>query len=247
MTGFARAFGKILIFIVSRGGCDHAAGIDLVIADILPPEVIAVEAFEDPPGFTLFTEEAALLARAMDKRRHEFATGRHCARAALARLGVPPAPLLPGPYGAPRWPAGVVGSITHCDGYRAAAVAWDRDVVTLGLDAESVGPLPDGVLRLVSDVSEQAWIRELSAARPEMCWDRLLFSAKESVYKAWFPLAGRWLDFAEASVTVDPDAGTFAAALLVPGPIVGGRTLTGFAGRWMIARGLVLTAIAVPA
>lgn len=218
-----------------------------MIADILPPEVIAVEAFEDPSDVTLFPEEAALLARAVDKRRREFATGRHCARAALTRLGVPPAPLLSGRRGAPQWPAGVVGSITHCDGYRAAAVARDRDVVTLGLDAESAGPLPDGVLRLVSDVGERAWIRELGAARPEVYWDRLLFSAKESVYKAWFPLAGRWLDFAEASVTVDPDAGTFTAALLVPGPVVGGRTLTGFAGRWMVARGLVLTAIAVPA
>ncbi len=218
-----------------------------MIADILPPEVIAVEAFEDPPDITLYPEEAALVARAVDKRRREFATGRHCAHAALARLGVPPAPLLPGPRGAPRWPAGVVGSITHCDGYRAAAVAWDRDVVTLGLDAEPAGPLPDGVLRLVSDVGERAQIRELGAARPEVCWDGLLFSAKESVYKAWFPLAGRWLDFAEASLTIDPDAGTFAAALLVPGPAVGHRMLTGFAGRWMVARGLVFTAIAVPA
>jgi enterobactin synthetase component D / holo-[acyl-carrier protein] synthase len=230
-----------------REGCHHAMGVGLVIADILPPEVVAVEAFEDPPGIELFPEEAVLLARAVDKRRHEFATGRHCARAALARLGVPPAPLLPGPRGAPRWPAGVVGSITHCDGYRAAAVARDRNVVTLGLDAEPADPLPDGVMRLVFDVGERAWIRELGAARPEVCWDRLLFSAKESVYKAWFPLAGRWLGFAEASVTVDPDAATFAAALLVPGPAVGGRTLTGFAGRWMIARGLVITTIAVPA
>lgn len=238
-------FSRILV-LSCPGGCYDAAVIGLVIADILPPEVITVEAFEDPPGITLFPEEAALVTRAVPQRRREFATGRHCARAALARLGVPPAPLLPWPSGAPRWPAGVVGSITHCEGYRAAAVARTPEVVTLGLDAEPASPLPGGVLRLVSDAGEQAWIRELGAAEPEVCWDRLLFSAKESVYKAWFPLAGRWLDFAEASVTVDPDAGTFAAALLVPGPILGGRALTGFAGRWLIARGLILTAIAVP-
>ena len=218
-----------------------------MIADLLPPEVIAVEAFEDPPGVILFPEEEALLARAMDKRRREFTTARHCARTALGRLGVPPAPLLPGVKGAPQWPAGVVGSITHCDGYRAAAVARDQDVVTLGLDAEPAGPLPDGVLRLVSSEGERAWLRDFAQARPDVCWDRLLFSAKESVYKAWFPLAGRWLDFTEASVTVDPDAGTFSAALLVPGPVARGRTLAGFCGRWMTGRGLVLTAIAVPA
>jgi 4'-phosphopantetheinyl transferase EntD len=216
-----------------------------MIADILSPEVIAVEAFSDRPGVKLFPEEAALLASAVDKRRREFATARHCARAALARLGVSPAPLLPGPHGAPRWPAGVVGSITHCDGYRAVAVARDRDVITLGLDAEPASPLPSGVLPLVSADNERAWIRDFAQTRPDVCWDRLLFSAKESVYKAWFPLTGRWLDFSEASVTVDPDAGTFAAALLVPGPVTDGRTLTGFAGRWMISRGLVLTATTI--
>jgi 4'-phosphopantetheinyl transferase EntD len=78
-------------------------------------------------------------------------------------------------------------------------------------------------------------------------WDRLLFSAKESVYKAWFPLAGRWLGFEEAVITIDPAAGVFTARLLVPGPVTGGRPLTGFSGRWTAGHGLVLTAIAVPA
>ena len=76
-------------------------------------------------------------------------------------------------------------------------------------------------------------------------WDRLLFSAKESVYKAWFPLTRRWLDFEEAVVIPDPAEGTFTARLLVPGPVVDGRTLTGFPGRWMVDRGLVATAITV--
>ena len=218
-----------------------------MIADILPAEVIAVEAFDDPPGVVLFPEEEAVLARAVPKRRREFTTARGCARAALAGLGLPPAPLVPGPRGAPQWPAGVVGSITHCDGYRAAAVARQQDVVTLGLDAEPAGPLPDKVIGIAASPDEQAWVRELGLARPDVCWDRLLFCIKESVYKAWYPLAQRWLDFKEAAVTVDPDAGTFAAALLIPGPMVGDRELSGFTGRWMISGGLVLTAIALPA
>src|SRR5262249_33599292 len=61
-------------------------------------------------------------------------------------------------------------------------------------------------------------------------WDRLLFSAKESVYKAWFPLARRWLGFEEADVTLDP-AGRFTARLLVPGPV------SGFTGRWTVHNG----------
>ena len=61
-----------------------------------------------------------------------------------------------------------------------------------------------------------------------MSWDRLLFSTKESVYKAWFPLAERWLGFEDARVTIDRDRGSFAARLLVPGPRLDGRELSGF-------------------
>jgi 4'-phosphopantetheinyl transferase EntD len=209
--------------------------------------VAAVEAFEDPPGATLFPEEEAAMARAVPRRRGEFAAGRACARAALAQLGLPAAPILPGPRGAPQWPPGVVGTITHCDGYRASAVAHARDVLTLGLDAEPDGPLPGGVLEAVSLAEERDRLPGLAAAAPHVPWDRLLFCAKEAVYKAWFPLAGRWLGFEEAAITFAPDAGTFTARLLVPGPAVGGRPLDGFSGRWLARGGLLLAAIAVPA
>jgi len=218
-----------------------------VIAEILPPPVAAVEAFEDPPDATLFPEEEAAMARAVPRRRGEFAAGRACARAALAQLGLPAAPILPGPRGAPQWPPGVVGTITHCDGYRASAVAHARDVLTLGLDAEPDGPLPGGVLDAVSLAEERDRLPGLAAAAPHVPWDRLLFCAKEAVYKAWFPLAGRWLGFEEAAITFAPDAGTFTARLLVPGPAVGGRALDGFSGRWVARGGLLLAAIAVPA
>ena len=69
---------------------------------------------------------------------------------ASARLGVPPAPILPGERGAPQWPAGYAGSITHCAGYRAAAVARTREMLTIGVDAEPHDVLPDGVLDHVS-------------------------------------------------------------------------------------------------
>ena len=72
---------------------------------------------------------------------------------------------------------------------------------------------------------------------PGICCDRLLFSAKESVYKAWFPLTGRWLGFEEADITIDAARGTFNARLLVPGPVVRGFPLTGFAGRWRARTG----------
>lgn len=217
-----------------------------MLAEIVPPEVAADEAFGDLPDAVLFPEEEAVVARAVDKRRREFAAARACARAGLARLGVPPAPILPGLRGAPQWPPGIVGSITHCAGYRASALARAEDMLTLGLDAEPDERLPEGVLNAVSSADERAGLDALAAAAPGPSWDRLLFCAKEAVYKAWFPLTRQWLGFADAAVTIDAERGTFAARLLVEGPVLEGRPLTGFTGRWLARDGLLLAAIAVP-
>ncbi len=217
-----------------------------MIGEILPPAVAAEEVFGDLAGVTLFPEEEAVISRAVAKRRREFTTARGCARAALARLGLPAVPIVPGPRGAPGWPRGVVGSITHCEGYRACAVARDSEILTVGLDAEPHDRLPDGVLGAIALPQERDRVAALAAAEPGACWDRLLFCAKESVYKAWFPLTGRWLGFEEALVDFDPDARTFTAQLLVDGPVVNGVPLGGFTGRWRISRGLIVTSIVIP-
>ncbi|MGC4807532.1 4'-phosphopantetheinyl transferase family protein [Micromonospora sp. DT233] len=216
-----------------------------MIEQILPPAVVVAESFTDPPGLTLFPEEQRLIANAVEKRRREFTTVRHCARRALGELGLAPAPILRGERGAPVWPAEVVGSMTHCEGYRAAVVARVTTFATVGVDAEPHAPLPEGVLDAIALPGERDRTAALAAARPTVCWDRLLFSAKESVYKAWFPLTAKWLDFAEADIVVDP-AGTFVAHLLVPGPVLGGAPVTAFRGRFLVDRGLVVTAIAIP-
>jgi|SRR5215469_11702932 len=218
-----------------------------MIGDILPSEVAVAEEFGDVLDVELFPAEEAVIANAVDKRRREFTTARACARAALAKLGLPPVPILPGTRGAPQWPAGVVGSITHCAGYRASAVAFDAEMVTIGVDAEPHDKLPDGVLGVVASDSERTKLTALTALQPGVCWDRLLFSAKESVYKAWFPLTHRWLGFEEACVDFDPVGGSFTAWLLVDGPMVNGVRLAGFRGRWVVSDGLLATAIAVTA
>jgi len=218
-----------------------------VLEQILPAGVAVEEAFGDVPAAKLFPEEEAVIATAVARRRTEFATARACARAALARLGEPAVPILAGAKGAPQWPQGVAGSITHCEGYRAAGVARTTDIATMGLDAEPNDPLPDGVLGVIALDGERARIAELAAAEPAIRWDRLLFCAKESVYKTWFPVAQRWLDFEEADIDIDARAGIFTARLLVPGPLVAGVPLSVLHGRWLARRGLLLTAIAVPA
>lgn len=102
-------------------------------------------------------------------------------------------------------------------------------------------------MNLVASADERAGLCALASATPGPCWDRLLFSAKESIYKAWFPLTRRWLGFEDTVITINPANGTFTVRLLVPGPALDGRSLTRFEGRWLVRDGLVLTAIAVPA
>lgn len=216
-----------------------------MIEKVLPSGVAHAETFGDVSEAVLFPAEVAVVSRAVPKRRREFATVRHCARQALGRLGVAPAPLLPGERGALQWPTGVVGSMTHCAGYRAAAVARRETMWTLGIDAEPHDPLPVDVLPLVSLPQERDMLTRLAARQPDVHWDRLLFCVKEAVYKAWFPLARCWLDFSEAMVTLFTD-GRVVVHLLVEGPVLAGAPVTGFTGRWLVDNELIVVGVAMP-
>ena len=209
-----------------------------MIASLLPPGVAAAESIgpEPDPGRGLFPAEQALVRTADARRRAEFTAGRACARAALAALGLPAAPILTGRAGEPCWPGGVTGSITHCPGYRACAAARISDLAGLGIDAEPDASLPAGLIESVAGHAERAWLARQAAAEPAVCWDRLLFSAKEAVGKLWYPLTGHWPGPGE--LTVFPEvAGTFEAQ-------VAGSEL---AGRWLARGGLIVTAVTWPA
>jgi len=210
-----------------------------VIGEILPKEVSSAEQFGDDPAAVLLPQEAASIAPARDGRRGEFATGRACARQALARFGTAPVAIPRHADRGPRWPSGFVGSITHCRGYRGAAVARCADLLSIGIDAEPHQPLPHRVANNIMLPSELDWVRDQP---PGVHFDTVLFSIKESIYKAWHPLAQRWLGFRDAVVTICPATGTFTARLLVPAPSGLRRGLT---GRYRIGDGLVLTATTV--
>lgn len=213
-----------------------------MIERLVPDTVVVVSTRQDLLEVELFPEEERSVGRAVEKRRREFTTARACARQALDRLGIAAVAIPNGERGEPLWPGGVVGSITHCSGYRACAVARAGDVASVGIDAEVDEPLPEGVLEQVAFGRERAMVAGRGAG---VCLDRLLFSAKESIYKAWFPLARRWLGFEDVELTIDVGGGTFRARLLVPGPDVGGAPLTEFRGRWCAEEGIVAAATVV--
>ena len=206
--------------------------------------LVSAELYHDPPELSPMPEEEPLIARSVAKRRNEFVTVRHCARVAMGRLGLPEAPILKGEKGEPRWPEGLVGSLTHCEGYRGAVVGRSTAVRSVGIDAEPHGVLPDGVLDAISLPVER---HEIAALPAGLHWDRILFCAKEATYKAWFPLTERWLGFEDAHISFDVDAagttGRFVSRILIEPEARSGPPLTELAGRWSVAGGLALTAI----
>lgn len=211
---------------------------------LLPSGVVAVEAFGDLPELFNFDTEKRLVAGAVEKRRREFMTARRCAHEALGRIGIPPAPIGSGADHAPIWPAGLVGSITHCDGYRAAAVARRSEIASIGIDAEVNRPLPAGVGDLVLRRGEHPPPDSAPPSHPRLHGDRLVFSCKEAVYKAWYPLTGHWLDFAELEVVVDPLHQEFSARVHVDDPR--GTPPAGFfLGRYTGNAQLIVTAVTV--
>lgn len=192
----------------------------------------------------LFPIEQSGLGRAVEERLQEFRLGRFCARTALTQLGNDWQPIPIGTSREPIWPDGVTGSITHCHGYVAAAVARLDAVYALGIDAELNLPLPDEVVASILTAEELEAIHALP--RIGIHWDRLFFSAKESAYKAWFPRQRSWLEFQQCSIRVIPTAQRFEAKLLLDENQTGPDELRIMHGRYVSDARFLVTAVVVP-
>jgi 4'-phosphopantetheinyl transferase EntD len=164
-------------------------------------------------------------------REREFRTGRALAREALARMGVTDHALLPAQTREPQWPAGIVGSISHCEGVCAIAIAESRLFSGLGIDLEQIGRVDAAVAQTVCTPDE---LNEASDARQRS----LRFSAKESVFKAVFPSTRHFLDFQDVALILDCDR--FSVKPIKAGLPM--RPLESLRGRFNIGAQLVVTA-----
>jgi 4'-phosphopantetheinyl transferase EntD len=196
----------------------------------------------------LWPEEETFLRNAVAKRRREFALGRAAARAALAGLDIQAAPLPANADRTPAWPAGVTGSITHCEGFCGAVVARTRDIESIGFDAEPAGPLPQGTQRMICGEQEVAHFSALPAIAG-LDWPKLAFSGKEAFYKCFYPVTHTPIYFRDVTLRftvtgdrhgefkVAPAASDKAAAFL-------DRAVQ---GRWRLEDGLVFTSFVLTA
>lgn len=191
----------------------------------------------------LFPEEREALVRAVPKRRREFAVGRRCARAALSRLGYPEVPMPPNDDRSTPWPEGVVGSITHTDRWCGAAVARSASFSGLGIDAEPQEPIGERILERICTPNELHRISDGPFDVGVMA--RIVFSAKEAIYKAQFPKSKAFVGFHEVEVDLNltPEArgGTFRSRWLadLPPNLPGGLEVQ---GRLVLDGELIVTA-----
>jgi 4'-phosphopantetheinyl transferase EntD len=197
----------------SAGSCEGALACDSWIGDLFPEGVLTRASRLCASEADLLPEERRLLGGAVPARRREFATGRVLARELLARLGHPRVPLLRGEDRLPRWPEGVVGSISHTADLCVVAVApAGRGVRSLGVDVEPDAPLEPELWPEICGTEEIGWLRGRPA--PERGGlARLVFSAKESLYKCVHPVTRAWLGFRDVRIDFSPETRTFSATL----------------------------------
>jgi len=178
-------------------------GIAAALRDLL--DTTAGIAVTDPAAASpLWPQEAAAIAKAIPRRLTEFAAGRRAARSALAQLGLPPTAIPQAPDRAPIWPSGVTGSISHCARCCVAVAAQRTDYETLGVDVTPATPLDPDLIALVCTPVEHRWVT--TQPQPHLA-AKLIFCAKEAVYKAQYQLTGKVIGFHAVSLKIDN--GTF--------------------------------------
>jgi len=182
-------------------------------------------------------EMACLSPRAVPKRRRSFILGRVAARRALLALGLPATPILVGRDGSPIWPPGVVGAISHAKDLAVAVVAPTRYTDGVGIDVEQTNRLNDVTIQhLVADKDEQRWIDGQPARLVT------LFSAKESLFKAFYPVHGEYFGF--DAVHLERDGDSFQATLRRP--LADWATGSRYRVRCQCYNGMVITSVYLP-
>ncbi|MDX8353085.1 4'-phosphopantetheinyl transferase family protein [Cognatiyoonia sp. IB215182] len=160
------------------------------------------------PAEGLLPEETPAVARAVEKRQRDFAAGRRASREAMSALGVAPAAIPQGEQREPVWPQGLTGSISHCITCCIATVAHTNQHRTIGVDIEPATPLDPDLIPMICTAEERNWLP--TQPDPNLA-AKQIFSAKEAIYKAQFPLTREVIGF--KAVTLHFDGTDFHAEL----------------------------------
>jgi 4'-phosphopantetheinyl transferase EntD len=207
------------------------------IARLLPAGVVASAGRIADANAPLTATELTSAARMSPRRLQEFAAGRQHARSALEQLGLRSPELAVGPDRAPQWPEGFVGSISHAGHLVLAVAAQSTALRAIGVDLEPAVPLDADLLLRVCRPEELA--RLATSASPSR-GAKLIFSAKESVYKCIAPQTGAFLEFEEVEILFEAGVPRFRVRCHGPAAALGG--CSDLAGAFVEAGGYWVTA-----
>lgn len=187
-------------------------------------------------------QEMKYVQQAVERRKREFHAARACARLAMELLGELPVAIPAAPDRSPVWPAHLIGSISHCATFCLAAVARKGERHgAIGVDVEPAEDLPSELLDAICSPGEKAALDD-KLPEERLLLARILFSAKEAVYKCQYPLTGTILDFQDLEVTFAETC--FQAKLQRPVGMFGKGSI--FEGRVAFAHGCIVTGVTVP-
>jgi 4'-phosphopantetheinyl transferase EntD len=210
-------------------------------ASLFPADVVVVAGNPDGASCALFPEEAAQVAKAVPKRKQEYAAARGLARRALTSLGFEPLPIVNDADRVPAFPEGTVGGITHTRGLCIVAAAPASRYRALGVDAEGAAPLEEKLFDTVLRPEELARLGGLDVALRGR-FAKLVFCIKECAYKAQYPLSRKYFGF--SGMSVEAEGGRFVATMEIDaGPFVRGHR---FEGRYAVDDAYVVSAVAIP-
>lgn len=213
----------------------------MLLEHLFDPAIQTSESDIHVPTPSLFREERMAMLGVVEKRRHEFAVGRKCARQAMLKLGLPTIAIPVESSRAPSWPEGVVGSISHSETRCAAALARRSDGIrSVGLDIEAADPLESDLAPEICTTQECSWIERQSSGLRGV-WLKVIFSAKECVFKCQYPLTSQIIGF--EAVNVEFADGEFSATFTMD--VLPFRTGDRLLGRFRIAAGHVVTCMAL--
>jgi enterobactin synthetase component D / holo-[acyl-carrier protein] synthase len=202
----------------------RAEMLERALRPLLPHSAVCCVAPNGSVTWSPYSEERVVVGSALPSRRHEFFTGRHCARRALARLDAGTSPIPRGLAGDPQWPVGVSGSIAHGGRWCIAVAASKAEVRSLGVDVEVARPIDARAASLIEPPST----RPRGGADFGPVQTNVVFAAKEAFYKAARPLIPFEFDFVDVRIeiasrdkvyVVPSTSGIFQTDFCVPGRV----------------------------
>lgn len=163
-----------------------------------PSGIVSSFTMENIPFSSLFEKERSICKSYESQRLSDFLRGRYCAHRCLASFQIS-SPVLKDDVGAPIWPEGFSGSISHTHGLAGAILSRKNTFLSVGLDIEKIGRIDTEIWPLLFTESEISLLHKLNSEKQQEV-STLMFSMKEAYYKMQYQLTKSGMEYDDLEV-----------------------------------------------